>query len=160
MLDNWGGKPSDSENELSLRTFSVMNETDGLIVMGVALLLGMYRDGVDRTMDMGMSIEGQLLVLRIVVERTVWTVGLESVRLHRRKMSFHQALNLIFELDEAARARSYNNDQDSLAFRSRSLPSADWSMVHLVTGVTCSSPWKELSKETSSKILPCGDGSY
>ncbi|GJX69676.1 hypothetical protein Tco_0326715 [Tanacetum coccineum] len=27
--DNWGTMPSDSKNELSLRTFSVMNETDG-----------------------------------------------------------------------------------------------------------------------------------
>ncbi|GKB10540.1 hypothetical protein Tco_0844463, partial [Tanacetum coccineum] len=29
MSDNWGAKLSDSKNELSLRTFSVMNETDG-----------------------------------------------------------------------------------------------------------------------------------
>ncbi|GKE89484.1 hypothetical protein Tco_1566959 [Tanacetum coccineum] len=27
--DNWGAKPSDSKKELSLRTFSVMSETDG-----------------------------------------------------------------------------------------------------------------------------------
>nr|GEY88529.1 hypothetical protein [Tanacetum cinerariifolium] len=29
MLDDLGTKPSDSKNELNLRTFSVMNETDG-----------------------------------------------------------------------------------------------------------------------------------
>ncbi|GJV07161.1 hypothetical protein Tco_1344817 [Tanacetum coccineum] len=29
VLDDWGTNPSDSKNELSLRTFSVMNETDG-----------------------------------------------------------------------------------------------------------------------------------
>ncbi|GKD79708.1 hypothetical protein Tco_1342329, partial [Tanacetum coccineum] len=65
-------------------------------------------------------------------------------RLRRSKMSFHQALNLILELDDAAvkrtrdilRARSSNNAQDSLAFLSRSLPPADWSMVRLVTGLT------------------------
>ncbi|GKF53203.1 hypothetical protein Tco_0160113, partial [Tanacetum coccineum] len=27
--DNWWAKPSDSKNELSLRTFSMMNKTDG-----------------------------------------------------------------------------------------------------------------------------------
>ncbi|GKD35398.1 hypothetical protein Tco_1250907, partial [Tanacetum coccineum] len=29
MLDDWGTNLSDSKNELSLRTFSVINETDG-----------------------------------------------------------------------------------------------------------------------------------
>nr|GEZ08649.1 hypothetical protein [Tanacetum cinerariifolium] len=29
VLDDWGNKPSDSKNELSLRTFSMTNETDG-----------------------------------------------------------------------------------------------------------------------------------
>ncbi|GKB77519.1 hypothetical protein Tco_0944414 [Tanacetum coccineum] len=69
------------------------------------------------------------------------TWGSDSVhlsRLRRGKVSFHQALDLILELDEAARARSSNNAQDSSAFRSRSLPPADWLMVHLVTGLTWS----------------------
>ncbi|GJW16729.1 heat shock protein 90-6, mitochondrial, partial [Tanacetum coccineum] len=45
--------------------------------------------------------------------------------------SFHQSESFL-------RARSSNNAHDSLAFRSRSLPPADWSMVRLVTGLTWS----------------------
>ncbi|GKC86456.1 hypothetical protein Tco_1142173, partial [Tanacetum coccineum] len=84
--------------------------------------------------------------------------------LQRSNMSFHQALDLIYELDEVTRARSSNNTQDSSAFLSRSLPPAYWSMVPLMTGDIIAefcdpSRWKELSKEMSSKTLPCGDGS-
>nr|GFB77986.1 hypothetical protein [Tanacetum cinerariifolium] len=73
--------------------------------------------------------------------------------------------------------RSSNIAQDSSGLRSRSLPPADWSMVRLGTGFDmviknldlepkdivaefCGpSRWKEMSKESGSKILPCGDGS-
>ncbi|GKA43825.1 hypothetical protein Tco_0736549 [Tanacetum coccineum] len=40
----------------------------------------------------------------------------------------------------------------------RNLATTDWSM-DIVAEFCSSSRWKELSKETSSKILPCGDGS-
>ncbi|GKG10966.1 hypothetical protein Tco_0342366, partial [Tanacetum coccineum] len=40
-------------------------------------------------------------------------------RLRRSKVSFHQSLDLILELDEAARAKSSHNAQDSLAFWSQ-----------------------------------------
>ncbi|GKA60523.1 hypothetical protein Tco_0759930 [Tanacetum coccineum] len=56
------------------------------------------------------------------------------------------------------RARSFNNAQDSLALRSRSLPPADWSM-DIIVEFYGPSRWKKLSKESGSKILPCGDGS-
>ncbi|GKG03471.1 hypothetical protein Tco_0311107, partial [Tanacetum coccineum] len=66
------------------------------------------------------------------------------------------------------RARSSNNAQDSLALRSRSLPPVEWSMIFsmmllehqdIIAEFCGPSRWKELSKESGSKILPCGDGS-
>ncbi|GJR36651.1 hypothetical protein Tco_1212335 [Tanacetum coccineum] len=51
MSDDWGTKPDDSRNELSLQTFSVMNEIDGSGCEGLAWLLGIYCDSIDRTMD-------------------------------------------------------------------------------------------------------------
>nr|GEV88771.1 hypothetical protein [Tanacetum cinerariifolium] len=101
-------------------------------------------------------------------------------RFHRSKMSFHQALDLIFELNEAAvrcsqdifRARSSNNAQDSLAFVTKlttgrlvngsSYKGSDMVIKYLdlepkIDAMTRDflDPywWKELSKETSSKIL-------
>ncbi|GKA45992.1 hypothetical protein Tco_0738788 [Tanacetum coccineum] len=61
-------------------------------------------------------------------------------------------------LDGGQMARSSNNAQDSSALRSRSLPPTDWSM-DIVAEFCGPSRWKELSKESGSKILPCGDGS-
>ncbi|GJZ40181.1 putative reverse transcriptase domain-containing protein [Tanacetum coccineum] len=49
-------------------------------------------------------------------------------RLLRSKVSFHQALDLIFEIDETTKAISSNSAQYSLAFLLRSLPPVDWSM--------------------------------
>ncbi|GJV89673.1 hypothetical protein Tco_1533611 [Tanacetum coccineum] len=62
-------------------------------------------------------------------------VGLKVVS---SKNELPSAFDMIFELDKMAsmRARSSNNAQDSSALRSRSLPSADWSMVRLVTRLT------------------------
>nr|GEW66394.1 hypothetical protein [Tanacetum cinerariifolium] len=48
-----GTKLDDSRNELSLRTFFVMNEIDGSGGEGFVLLLWTYGDGIDRTVDMG-----------------------------------------------------------------------------------------------------------
>ncbi|GJT48462.1 hypothetical protein Tco_0974619 [Tanacetum coccineum] len=62
-------------------------------------------------------------------------------RLLRSKMSFHQALDLIFELDEyvgSDRERSSNNAQDSLAFCPRSLHWTDWLLVRLCGGLSFS----------------------
>ncbi|GJX93214.1 zinc finger, CCHC-type containing protein [Tanacetum coccineum] len=63
-----------------------------------------------------------------------------------------------FQLSLSYRVRSSNNSQDSLAFLSRSLPPADWSL-DIIAEFCGPSRWKELSKETSSKILLCGDRS-
>nr|GEW58864.1 hypothetical protein [Tanacetum cinerariifolium] len=57
-----------------------------------------------------------------------------------------------------AMARSSNIAQDSSGLRSRSLPPVVWSM-DIIAGFCGPSRWKELSKESGSKILPCGDGS-
>nr|GEY01490.1 hypothetical protein [Tanacetum cinerariifolium] len=90
----------------------------------------------------------------------------QSHKFHQSKMSFHQALNLIFELDEAA----VGCTQDIL----RKIDCLDWlseipwviptfivieEYHDIVAKFFSPSQWKELSKETSSKILPCGDGS-
>nr|GEW91333.1 hypothetical protein [Tanacetum cinerariifolium] len=75
VIEGEGTKPSDSKNELSLQTFSVMNESDGpggeeeLVLMfsgypslrtlllapvlKFVRLLGTYRDSVNRAMDSG-----------------------------------------------------------------------------------------------------------
>nr|GEV89946.1 hypothetical protein [Tanacetum cinerariifolium] len=104
-------------------------------------------------------------------------------RLRQSKMSFHQALDLILELDEAAVecTRDILRQRDCLDL----LSEIPWlAMGRLVNGssrdgidmvikdldlepkinamirdIPYPSWWKELSKETSSKILLCGDGS-
>ncbi|GJZ85869.1 hypothetical protein Tco_0651208 [Tanacetum coccineum] len=90
-------------------------------------------------------------------------------------MSFHQALDLIFELDEAVVGctwdilsvcvtklatgglidGSYCDGIDMVIKDLDLKPNIDATMRNFLD----SSWWKELSKETSSKILPCGDGS-
>nr|GEV74551.1 hypothetical protein [Tanacetum cinerariifolium] len=52
-----------------------------------------------------------------------------------------------------AESEVLNDSQDSSAFLLRSLP------PDIITKFCGPSRWKELSKETSSKILPCGDES-
>nr|GEV21672.1 hypothetical protein [Tanacetum cinerariifolium] len=84
--------------------------------------------------------------------------------LHRSKMSFHQALDLIFNLDEVAVrcTRDILRQRDCLD-RLSEIPWVILTFVVIegedIVAKFCSpSRWKELSKETSSKILPCGDG--
>nr|GEV32046.1 hypothetical protein [Tanacetum cinerariifolium] len=109
------------------------------------------------------------------------TIGLEPIRCHQdcfAQVALEQdELPSSVRLDFRARLNSdqmYSGHlEDSLVFLSRSLPSVDWSMVHLVTRLTWSnffrlrakdrchdedviakfcipSRWKELSKETSN----------
>ncbi|GJV72289.1 hypothetical protein Tco_1492284 [Tanacetum coccineum] len=80
-------------------------------------------------------------------------------------MSFHQALDLIFELDEAAVrcTRDILRQSDCLDWFSE-IPWVIPTFVvieveDIIAEFFCPSRWKELSKEMSSKILPCGDGS-
>ncbi|GKD39226.1 hypothetical protein Tco_1259433, partial [Tanacetum coccineum] len=78
-------------------------------------------------------------------------------RLRQSKMSFHQALNLILELDELATGRLVNGsscDEIDMVIKDLDLEPKD-----IVAEFCGPFRWKELSKETSSKILPCGDGS-
>nr|GEW69796.1 hypothetical protein [Tanacetum cinerariifolium] len=119
-----------------------------------------------------------------------------TVGLRQSKMKFHQALDLILELDEVVVGRTRdilsqrdcldrfrkipwvvptfaviegeasNNAYDSLAFLSRSLPLADWSIIRLVMGLTWISLWsfmvltiEIIEQGNGSKILLCGDGS-
>nr|GEZ61882.1 hypothetical protein [Tanacetum cinerariifolium] len=93
----------------------------------------------------------------------------------RSKMSFHQALDLIFELDEAAIGCTrdilrQSNFLDRLREIHWVVPAfvviegERFSMLSLehqdiIAKFYGPSRWKELSKETSSKILPCGGGS-
>ncbi|GKF61219.1 hypothetical protein Tco_0181273, partial [Tanacetum coccineum] len=93
----------------------------------------------------------------------------------RSKMSFHQALDLIFELDEMAVGCTWDIlRQSDCLDRLSEIPwvvptfivieGEIFSMMLLehqdIIAVFCGpSQWKELSKETSSKILLRGDGS-
>nr|GEX75598.1 hypothetical protein [Tanacetum cinerariifolium] len=99
MLDDWGTKLSDSKNEFSLRTFSVMNKTDG----------SGGEEGVPVT---------KLTTSRLVNGSSCG--GIDMV---------------IKDLDLK--------------------PKVDAMMRDFLDP----SRWKELSKEMSNKILPCGDGS-
>ncbi|GJV80068.1 retrotransposon protein, putative, ty1-copia subclass [Tanacetum coccineum] len=74
--DNWGTKPRNSNNELSLRTFLVMNETGGLGGMGGFVSIFSWMSFSSSSFSFGMS---------------SW-----------ESLCFHQALDLMFELDEAA----------------------------------------------------------
>ncbi|GKE35446.1 hypothetical protein Tco_1454768 [Tanacetum coccineum] len=98
-------------------------------------------------------------------------LGLESIPLTSRfigtrgcvmseqdELPSNIGLNFQARLDGGQMARSFNNAQDSSALRSQSLPPSDWSM-DIVAEFCGPSWWKELSKESGSKILPCGDGS-
>ncbi|GJU09015.1 hypothetical protein Tco_1125445 [Tanacetum coccineum] len=97
------------------------------------------------------------------------TWGSDSVHLSRlrwSKVSFHQALDLILELDEAAVGctRDILRQSDRLDRLGEILwvfPTFVVKEEHqdIVAEFCSPSRWKELSKETSSKILPCGDGS-
>nr|GFB15257.1 hypothetical protein [Tanacetum cinerariifolium] len=91
-----------------------------------------------------------------------------NVGLHQSKMSFHQVLDLILELDgggffgvsvkKLATGRLVNGsscDEIDMVIKDLYLEPKD-----IVAKFYGSSRWKELCKETSSKILPCGDGSY
>nr|GEU98999.1 reverse transcriptase domain-containing protein [Tanacetum cinerariifolium] len=128
VLEDWGTSPSDSKNELSLRTFSVMNEIDGsggtegltwifskfsfssssfsyaLSLWDSPCCLGWIVMALSEPwiwVERCGSIVG---ALRTVVEGKVQdrTIRLEPVRLCLSKVSFHQALDLIIKLDEAA----------------------------------------------------------
>nr|GEW98263.1 hypothetical protein [Tanacetum cinerariifolium] len=99
-------------------------------------------------------------------------------RLLRSKMSFHQELDLLFELDETTVecTRDILRQRDSLDQLSEVyhrlngqcsscgemdmvIKDLDLEAKDVITKFCSPSRWKELSKETSSKILPCGDGS-
>nr|GEV58290.1 hypothetical protein [Tanacetum cinerariifolium] len=84
--------------------------------------------------------------------------------LRKSKMSFHQALNLILNLTEAAVGCTWDilRKRDCLD-RLSEIPWVVPTFVVIegedIIMEFCRPWWKELSKETSSKILSCGDGS-
>nr|GEX29842.1 hypothetical protein [Tanacetum cinerariifolium] len=81
-------------------------------------------------------------------------------------MSFHQALDLILELDEVAIGCTQDilRQRDCLDRFSKILWVVPTFVViegeDIFAEFYDPSRWKELSKETSSKILPYGDRSY
>ncbi|GJY56202.1 hypothetical protein Tco_0455317 [Tanacetum coccineum] len=134
VLDDWGTKPSDLKNELSLWTFSVMNATDDQVVMKGCHLCFLSSSPLA-------SLFFWLIVWWNGLRSNRWVktgvtkivlLGLESVKPFTSpstvKDAYQQTLALDFPAD-------------------------------IVVEFYGRSRWKELSKETSSKILPCGDGS-
>nr|GEY22736.1 hypothetical protein [Tanacetum cinerariifolium] len=93
VSDEWGTKPSDSKNELSFYTFSVTNEIDGsggeegLVLMFFGLSLSSCSSSYG-------------LLFWDSPDRLVHIVTALIKVLFRSKISFHQALDLILELDE------------------------------------------------------------
>nr|GEU42939.1 reverse transcriptase domain-containing protein [Tanacetum cinerariifolium] len=84
----------------------------------------------------------------------------DGIRPHiRSKMSFHQVLDLIFELDEMKLTTGRVTDGLSCGETDMVIKDLDLEPKDVITEFYAPSRWKELSKETSSKILPCGDGS-
>nr|GEU85964.1 hypothetical protein [Tanacetum cinerariifolium]GEV58002.1 hypothetical protein [Tanacetum cinerariifolium] len=93
------------------------------------------------------------------------TPVLPRIRLSWSKMSFHQELDLIFKLDETTVecTRDILRQIDCLD-RFSEIPWVVSTFVviegeDIIAEFYGPFRWKELSKETSSKILPCGDGS-
>ncbi|GKA04530.1 hypothetical protein Tco_0683650 [Tanacetum coccineum] len=251
MSNNWGAKPRDLKNELSFRTFSVMNEIDGsggaegLVLISSRLLFSyslfssvlssweslcylvlnrvteecschLICDGFQHCVDFVVHHRFAACVHQIVLTRLKFKpLDCPSLhRLHRSKMSFHQALNLFLELDEVTIRCTWDilRQRDCLD-RLSEIPCLHRQIVNgsscdgcdkviknvvggqgdggqisycravveesgcgplrlymvVLLGLWCQggeieyvrrpSQWKELSKETSSKILPCGDRS-
>nr|GEW97737.1 hypothetical protein [Tanacetum cinerariifolium] len=128
-------------------------------------------------------------IVTALIEHWIWFEHCGSIfRLCRSKISFHQALDLIFKLVKAAvectqdilRQTDYIDqlseipwvvptfivieDEDRHGHKQFRLGSKGRShdegiFVDIIAEFYGPSLWKELSKETSSKILPCGDGS-
>nr|GEZ62423.1 hypothetical protein [Tanacetum cinerariifolium] len=85
--------------------------------------------------------------------------------LHLSKMSFHEALDLFFELNETTIRCTWDIlRQKDFLDRLSKIPWVIPTFIVIesednVAEFSGPSRWKELSKEISSKILPCGDGS-
>ncbi|GJZ58857.1 hypothetical protein Tco_0614673 [Tanacetum coccineum] len=153
VLDDLGTNPSDSKNELSLRTFSVMNETDrsggveGLtwIFSGLSFFSSSFSyvlSSWESLCCLGWSVTaliepwtwvehcGSLVSPKLFFSGLkVYHLPLASlVALEQDELPSSVGLDFRARLDGGRMARSSNNAQDSLAFQSRSLPPADWSM--------------------------------
>nr|GEZ12667.1 hypothetical protein [Tanacetum cinerariifolium] len=116
-----------------------------------------------------------LLSKSLYIMNGCWRI-LKLLGLCQSKISFHQALDLIFELDEmtVGCTRDILRQSDCLG-RLSGIPwvvltfvviEGEIEILHDVVGTSgyhcefCGPcRWKELSKESGSKILPCGDGS-
>ncbi|GJS71994.1 hypothetical protein Tco_0704835 [Tanacetum coccineum] len=263
MSNNWGAKPRDLKNELSFRTFSVMNEIDGsggaegLVLISSRLLfsyslfssvlssweslcylvcivmvliklciwvehcessVGLFEIGFKldnlsmkfghQSLEIDLTCVHQIVLTRLKFkpldcpslhryarmhiqqrlvqdfsystkcrgDHCIFIRGSDFVhlsRLHRSKMSFHQALNLILELDEATVRLGGQGDGGQISYCRAVVEESGCGPLRLymvvLLGLWCQggeieyvrrpSQWKELSKETSSKILPCGDRS-
>nr|GEU73324.1 hypothetical protein [Tanacetum cinerariifolium] len=120
-------------------------------------------------------------IVMVLIEPWIWVEHCgSSIGLCQREMSFHQALDLIFELDEAV-VKCTRDILRQIDFLDR-LSKLPWVVLTfividgeidmvikdldlepkfdaMIRDFLYPSWWKELSKETSSKILPCGDGS-
>nr|GEU51057.1 hypothetical protein [Tanacetum cinerariifolium] len=177
VLEDWGTNPSDSKNELSLRTFSVMNEIDGSvgtkgltwIFYGLSFSSSSISFGLSsweslcclRCIVMALIkpwiwVEhcGFHLALRTVVEGMVRdrTVGLEPARMH-----IQQRLVRDFPCNTECRGdHCRSHVRIDMVIKNLDLePKVD----AMVRDFLDPSRWKELSKKTSSNIPLCGDGS-
>nr|GEV33382.1 hypothetical protein [Tanacetum cinerariifolium] len=137
-----GAKPSDSKNELSLQTFLVINETDRSgDVEGLVLVFSrpFFSSSLIFT---GSSFWESLYclgwIMMVLSELWIWVEHCRSLVGYER-VDKTEFMMLMF----------------SFGFLTVSLDCQD-----IVAEFCDSSRWKELSKETSSKILPCGDGSF
>nr|GEY86086.1 hypothetical protein [Tanacetum cinerariifolium] len=106
-------------------------------------------------------------IVMALIEPWTWFEHCGSVfGLCRSKMSFHQALDLIFELDATAVGCTRDILRQSYCLDRCS--KIHWAILtfvviegeDIITEFCGPSQWKELSKETSSKILSCGDGHW
>ncbi|GJS57644.1 hypothetical protein Tco_0652428 [Tanacetum coccineum] len=107
-LGDGGTNPSDSMSELNLRTFSIMNEIDGSGVTEIILLGFEGKPLTSCFIGTRGSIVNKVLfrvfhaILNVMGTTSDFTWGSDFIHLGRlcqSKMSFHQELNLIFELD-------------------------------------------------------------
>ncbi|GJV70819.1 hypothetical protein Tco_1490814 [Tanacetum coccineum] len=155
MSDDWGTKVNDSRNELSLRTFSVTNEIDGsggedgLILIFSELSFsscssppGAYCDSVDQTSSSS-SGEG----MGAVVGELVLTGAGEEVGGFPNSSFFSSSYSLtISRLIDGSSCGGIDMVIKDLDLE----PKIDAMMRDFLDP----SRWRELSKETSSKILP------
>nr|GEV46791.1 hypothetical protein [Tanacetum cinerariifolium] len=142
-----GTKPSDSKNELSLRTFLVMNETDGSV--GLGGLVSIYF-GLSFSSSSFFSGFFSVSVTKLTTGRLI------------DGSSYDRSDMVIKDLDLEPKV-----DDMMMDFLEQVLEMSPffWERFSLkllehqdIIAEFCSPfRWKELSKGMSSKILPCGD---